>query len=76
MYLLPGLCPDWDTWDPKNAKENAKEAMDAAEQWLDVPQVGILKNIDVYQRRGSSFSECFWCQCFESELNRNVYRKP
>ncbi|XP_048239132.1 filamin-A-like isoform X3 [Haliotis rufescens] len=35
----PGLCPDWDTWDPKKAKDNAKEAMDAAEQWLDVPQL-------------------------------------
>ena len=34
-----GLCPDWEDWDPKNAKKNAKEAMDAAENWLDVPQV-------------------------------------
>ena len=36
---LSGLCPDWEDWDPKNAKKNAKEAMDAAEKWLDVPQV-------------------------------------
>ncbi|XP_041349933.1 filamin-A-like isoform X2 [Gigantopelta aegis] len=35
----PGLCPDWEDWDPKKAKENAKEAMDAAEKWLDVPQL-------------------------------------
>ncbi|XP_071141457.1 filamin-C-like isoform X33 [Mytilus edulis] len=35
----PGLCPDWEDWDPKNAKKNAKEAMDAAEKWLDVPQL-------------------------------------
>ncbi|KAK3102524.1 hypothetical protein FSP39_011943 [Pinctada imbricata] len=33
----PGLCPDWEDWNPKNAKKNAKEAMDAAEKWLDVP---------------------------------------
>ena len=43
MYCYPvlfvGLCPDWEDWDPKKAKENAKEAMDAAEKWLDVPQV-------------------------------------
>ena len=38
--LSLGLCPDWEDWDPKKAKENAKEAMDAAEKWLDVPQVG------------------------------------
>ena len=34
-----GLCPDWEDWNPKNAVNNATEAMDAAEQWLDVPQV-------------------------------------
>ncbi|XP_052286873.1 filamin-A-like isoform X5 [Dreissena polymorpha] len=37
--LAPGLCPDWEDWDPKKAKQNAKEAMDAAEKWLDVPQL-------------------------------------
>ncbi|RUS81267.1 hypothetical protein EGW08_010971 [Elysia chlorotica] len=35
----PGLCPDWEDWDPKKKKNNAKEAMDAAEKWLDVPQL-------------------------------------
>ncbi|XP_021363284.1 filamin-A-like isoform X15 [Mizuhopecten yessoensis] len=35
----PGLCPDWDNWDPKKKKENAKEAMDAADKWLGVPQL-------------------------------------
>ena len=39
MRSLAGLCPDWEDLDPKNAKTNAKEAMDAAEQWLNVPQV-------------------------------------
>ncbi|XP_064632240.1 filamin-A-like isoform X7 [Lineus longissimus] len=37
--IAPGLCPDWEDWEPKNAFENAKEAMDAAEQWLNVPQL-------------------------------------
>lgn len=37
--IVTGLCPDWEDWQPKNAVKNAKEAMDAAEQWLDVPQV-------------------------------------
>jgi len=37
--LLVGLCPDWQDWDPNQAKRNATEAMDLAEKFLDVPQV-------------------------------------
>lgn len=37
--LAPGLCPNWATWDPKNAPKNAKEAMDLASEWLGVPQL-------------------------------------
>ncbi|ELU02482.1 hypothetical protein CAPTEDRAFT_100310, partial [Capitella teleta] len=37
--LAPGLCPDWEDWNPKDGVKNAKEAMDAAQQWLDVPQL-------------------------------------
>uniref|UniRef100_A0A0V0J843 Calponin-homology (CH) domain-containing protein n=1 Tax=Schistocephalus solidus TaxID=70667 RepID=A0A0V0J843_SCHSO len=35
----PGLCPDWDSWGNRKPIENATEAMTAAEQWLDVPQL-------------------------------------
>ncbi len=35
----PGLCPDWREWEPKQKLRNATEAMNAAEQWLDVPQL-------------------------------------
>ena len=41
FYLL-GLCPDWENWQPENALPNCTEAMDAAEEWLDVPQVSQL----------------------------------
>ncbi|CAG5133091.1 unnamed protein product, partial [Candidula unifasciata] len=34
----PGLCPNWASWDPKRNRANAKEAMDAAEKFLNVPQ--------------------------------------
>ncbi|XP_071491352.1 filamin-A-like isoform X1 [Diadema antillarum] len=37
--IAPGLCPDWEDWNPKDALKNAKEAMKLAEDWLDVPQV-------------------------------------
>ena len=39
LFITLGLCPDWEDWNPKNAKKNAKEAMDNAEKWLDIPQV-------------------------------------
>ena len=37
--VAPGLCPDWDDWDPKKPLENAKEAMDLADKWLNVPKL-------------------------------------
>ncbi|XP_077459894.1 filamin-B-like [Stigmatopora argus] len=35
----PGLCPDWETWDPVKPVENATEAMQLADAWLGIPQV-------------------------------------
>ncbi|XP_078730303.1 filamin-C-like isoform X1 [Lampetra fluviatilis] len=35
----PGLCPDWETWDPSRPVENAREAMQQADDWLGVAQV-------------------------------------
>ncbi|XP_074387144.1 filamin-A-like, partial [Zonotrichia albicollis] len=35
----PGLCPDWDSWNPNRPVENAREAMQQAEEWLGIPQV-------------------------------------
>uniref|UniRef100_W8AXR0 Filamin-A n=2 Tax=Ceratitis capitata TaxID=7213 RepID=W8AXR0_CERCA len=35
----PGLCPDWDMWDPKDAVQNASEAMGLADDWLNVRQL-------------------------------------
>ena len=37
MYI--GLYPEWRNRDPRNALENAKEAMDLAERWLGIPQL-------------------------------------
>lgn len=40
LSLCPsGLCPDWETWDPSQPVENAREAMQQADDWLGVPQV-------------------------------------
>uniref|UniRef100_A0A8K9WSS4 Calponin-homology (CH) domain-containing protein n=1 Tax=Oncorhynchus mykiss TaxID=8022 RepID=A0A8K9WSS4_ONCMY len=35
----PGLCPDWQAWDPNQPVENARGAMQQADDWLGVPQV-------------------------------------
>ncbi|XP_032822250.2 filamin-C isoform X1 [Petromyzon marinus] len=35
----PGLCPDWQSWDPNKPVDNAREAMQQADDWLGVPQV-------------------------------------
>ncbi|CRL07144.1 CLUMA_CG020139, isoform A [Clunio marinus] len=37
--VAPGLCPDWSTWDPKDALQNATEAMNLADDWLGVRQL-------------------------------------
>ncbi|KAG7281045.1 hypothetical protein CRUP_016677 [Coryphaenoides rupestris] len=34
-----GLCPNWADWDPNQPVENAREAMQQADDWLGVPQV-------------------------------------
>ena len=40
ISVCEGLCPDWEDWVAADCVANATEAMDAAEQWLDIPQVG------------------------------------
>uniref|UniRef100_A0A1A9V6E1 Calponin-homology (CH) domain-containing protein n=1 Tax=Glossina austeni TaxID=7395 RepID=A0A1A9V6E1_GLOAU len=35
----PGLCPDWEVWDSKDAVQNASEAMGLADDWLNVRQL-------------------------------------
>lgn len=40
---LPGLCPDWEKWDPNKPVQNAREAMQQADDWLGVPQVWALR---------------------------------
>ncbi|XP_055698008.1 filamin-A isoform X5 [Phlebotomus papatasi] len=37
--VAPGLCPDWEMWDPKDAAQNASEAMGLADDWLNVRQL-------------------------------------
>lgn len=38
-FWFAGLCPDWDSWDQTKPVDNAREAMQQADDWLGVPQV-------------------------------------
>ncbi|XP_015175448.1 PREDICTED: filamin-A isoform X4 [Polistes dominula] len=37
--VAPGLCPDWQDWNPNDAVQNASEAMGLADDWLNIPQL-------------------------------------
>lgn len=37
--LAPGLCPDWKSWKPEDNLKNVTEALQLAEDWLDIPQL-------------------------------------
>ena len=37
--VAPGLCPDWEEWNPEEPVRNATEAMDLADNWLGVSQL-------------------------------------
>lgn len=39
FFFPAGLCPDWESWDPSKPVDNAREAMQQADDWLGVPQV-------------------------------------
>lgn len=39
MFYIIGLYPDWNELDPKNALENAKDAMNLAEKWFGIAQL-------------------------------------
>uniref|UniRef100_A0A3Q2E459 Calponin-homology (CH) domain-containing protein n=1 Tax=Cyprinodon variegatus TaxID=28743 RepID=A0A3Q2E459_CYPVA len=39
VFCPAGLCPDWDQWDQTKPVDNAREAMQQADDWLGIPQV-------------------------------------
>ncbi|CAB1335821.1 unnamed protein product, partial [Coregonus sp. 'balchen'] len=39
LCCVLGLCPDWDQWDQTKPVDNAREAMQQADDWLGIPQV-------------------------------------
>ena len=43
--MAPGLCPEHTIMDPRNAQQNASQAMKLADDWLDVPQVSLITSL-------------------------------
>lgn len=61
IALLPfpsGLCPDWAEWDPNQPVQNAREAMQQADDWLGVPQVS--HTVDISQEVNLSLLQISW----------------
>lgn len=56
--VLSGLCPDWADWDPNKPVQNAREAMQQADDWLGVPQVRCM--IDASNKLPLSVLQLSW----------------
>lgn len=48
--VAPGLCPEAYTMKPEDGLENAKLAMDRAEDWLGIPQVCVVTDALYYTK--------------------------
>ena len=57
--LLTGLCPDWESWDPRKPVDNAREAMQQADDWLGVPQV----RVQACMSHQAASSDTLWMPC-------------
>ena len=68
--VAPGLFPECEDLDPKDKLENAKQAMQAAEDWLGVPQV---KNFfETHKMLLSAY--IYLIQTFYSAVDKNWWR--
>ncbi|MGH0144446.1 UNVERIFIED_CONTAM: hypothetical protein FKN15_002794, partial [Acipenser sinensis] len=65
----PGLCPDWENWDGAKPVDNAREAMQQADDWLGIPQCSVQADQSFWYEAGQcsvQTDQNFWyeaCQC-------------
>lgn len=62
--VAPGLCPDWKTWQPEDSVKNVGEALQLAEDWLDVPQ--LIKPKEMTNRKVDELSMMTYLSQFPS----------
>lgn len=72
VTILSGLCPDWAEWDPNQPVENAREAMQQADDWLGVPQV---RPVNVTKCYFSVYFSSSTCQMGRVDLIRYDNKK-
>jgi len=60
----PGLCPDWKDWKPEDSVKNVGEALQLAEDWLDVPQ--LIKPKEMSNRKVDELSMMTYLSQFPS----------
>lgn len=60
----PGLCPDWKNWKPEDCQKNVAEALQLAEDWLDVPQ--LIKPKEMCNRKVDELSMMTYLSQFPS----------
>ena len=52
--VASGLCPDWQDWNKNDAIRNASEAMQLADDWLNIPQVDTMIFIALFREKSIS----------------------
>lgn len=62
--IAPGLCPDWKNWKPEENVKNVGEALQLAEDWLDVPQ--LIKPKEMANRKVDELSMMTYLSQFPS----------
>lgn len=69
--VAPGLCPDWKAWQPEDSVKNVGEALQLAEDWLDVPQ--LIKPKEMTNRKVDELSMMTYLSQFPSaKLKQNA----
>lgn len=69
--VAPGLCPDWKDWKPEDSVKNVGEALQLAEDWLDVPQ--LIKPKEMANRKVDELSIMTYLSQFPSaKLKENA----
>lgn len=62
--VAPGLCPEWKSWKPEDCVANVGEALQLADDWLDVPQ--LIKPKEMTNRKVDELSMMTYLSQFPS----------
>lgn len=69
--VAPGLCPEWKQWKPEDSVKNVGEALQLAEDWLEVPQ--LIKPKEMSNRKVDELSMMTYLSQFPSVEVSSVF---